>query len=110
MSNQQQQPTVGRIVHFHAGHDITDTIRQCTWPSNYPPGKPLAAIITDVNPRFDDDAWYAMADGGELPDQSMVVRLDIRYPGPEDPRPEYGPLYPYSETPKPGHWTWPPRT
>lgn len=103
----EQQPTVGRIVHFHAGHEITDTIRQRTYPSNYPVDQPLAAIITEVNPNL--DTLLAVKQSAHPEKPTGIVRLDVRYPGAEDLRPHYGPFYPYSETPKPGHWTWPPR-
>ena len=97
-----QQPSVGRIVHYHG--DGTE----------YPESQPIAAIITDVNPSFSDADWYAMGqsngDGGsDLPDQSMVVRLDIRWPDAAEPLPEWGTLAPFSDEPKPGHWSWPPR-
>lgn len=101
----EQQPTVGRIVHYYAGHWI-DHGFSAPYKSNYPPHQPLAAIITATELSLEDLEAFKRANNEA---NTRVVRLDVRYPGVADPWPTYGPLYPYSETPKPGHWTWPPR-
>lgn len=85
-----QQPTVGRIVHYSTtgwntfeGEPLRDV------------GKVLGAMITEVK----DDEGH--------------VDLDIRYPKSvceehiTEEQVTVG--YPYSETPRPGHWNWPPR-
>ena len=102
-------PTVGRIVHFHAGHDIESKFGHGTEhiPSEYPADKPLAAIITDVEPDF--NTLLAVKQALHPEKVTGLARLDVRYPGVQDPLPDYGPWYPYSETPKAGHWSWPPR-
>lgn len=78
-----QQPSIGRIVHYtRLGTGINGQ------PGNYE-GETVPAIITAL---FEDGA----------------VALKIFYYYVEDPW--HTDAYPYSETPKPGHWTWPPRT
>ncbi|MFW0772515.1 hypothetical protein ACLRGI_05050 [Paenarthrobacter nitroguajacolicus] len=93
-----QQPSVGRVVHFH-GHE-------------HPLSQDVAAIITEVDPQLCNDQWYEMSGIGEdYADRSMVVRLKILWPEREEPigSANLGHLYPFSEEPKLGHWSWPSR-
>ena len=89
-----QQPSVGRIVHYTSkGWAATES------EPLHNTGKAYAAIITAVHNHGE----------GQLP----CVDLTIFYPKGvgEDflTRDEVELGYPYSETPKPGHWNWPPR-
>lgn len=71
----QQQPTVGRIVHYHS---------YGTPGGEYLP-EARAAIITEVT---GNTVGVAV-----LNPTGMFFKQDL----------------PYAPTPKPGHWTWPPR-
>ncbi len=79
----QQSPSVGRIVHYHS---------YGTPGGEYEP-LPRAAIITEV--------------GGSDPrvEVSGVVGLCVLNPTGQFLNRDV----PYSETPKSGHWNWPPR-
>lgn len=84
-------PTVGRIVHYQPMPQ-TENDRYLSWTTERD-GQPWAAIITRV-----------------LPDGR--VNLDLRKPiGMDDERldPASPGIYPFAETPTPGHWNWPPR-
>lgn len=76
----QPSPTVGRIVHYHPPQDPDCAV-------------PWAALVTAVNPR-----------GLHEPDGSISAAVYL----PSGTATGY-PHIPYSETPKPGHWSWPPR-
>lgn len=71
--------TVGRIVHVYA--DDFETEDQIH-------GGPIAAIITEVLP--DDKAYLCIFPPRQLPGYPRNA-------------------VPYSDTPKAGCWTWPPR-
>jgi hypothetical protein len=78
-----QQPTVGRIVHYQSFG---------TPGGEYLP-KPRAAIVTDVPEANHPDAAAGKVGLCILNPTGMF----------------FNPSVPYSETPKPGHWNWPPR-
>lgn len=80
-----QTPTIGRIVHYHS---------YGTPGGEYLP-EPRAAIITVV-----------CEDTPDLADPEVLhVGLAVLNPTGMF----FNQLVPYSETPKAGHWTWPPR-
>lgn len=76
-----QAPSVGRIVHYYG-------------ESEEYAGQPIAALVTEV-----DDEDLALA------------RLHIFWPLHQEPikAENFGHVYTFSETPTPGHWSWPPR-
>ncbi|WP_461169279.1 hypothetical protein [Arthrobacter sp. Z1-15] len=76
-----QAPSVGRIVHYYG-------------ESEHYAGQPIAALIVEVD---DESTEHA--------------RLNIFWPLHEEPIKEEnrGSIYTFSEDPKPGHWSWPPR-
>lgn len=80
-------PSVGRIVHFYP--DVAGT-----------PNEPLPAIITRVR-------WNEQSLG------LLRVRIKLMYDGSVRGALQYceGAILepPYSDEPKAGHWTWPPR-
>ena len=78
-----QTPSIGRIVHFYPAQGI---------PGG--PDGPWAAIVTAVNPR-----------GYNEPDGSISASVFL----PSGTAAGF-PCIPHSDTPKPGHWSWPPRT
>lgn len=80
-----QKPSVGRIVHYYepANRDAADY-------------EPNAAIIVEVYPE------------GTV---GLYVFPPLFFP-PDDKdhtKPAYKQHIHYSENPKPGHWSWPPR-
>lgn len=86
------RPTIGRIVHYmtkppswaaELGHPLPEVTR--------------AAIITEVG----SVAWF-----GEEGREALGVALNIFHPHGA----EVQQSVPFSPTPKPGHWSWPPRT
>lgn len=77
-----QIPTVGRIVHYQSFGT----------PGGEYSSQPRAAVITQVG-AFDHGF------GGN------AVGLCILNPTGQF----FNPSVPFSETPKPGHWNWPPR-
>lgn len=88
-------PSVGRIVHYTSLGDKDD---------KYPPPA-LAAIITAVLPIVEFGPHCLPL--AERPEENRVrISLHILY--------RTGMLNmddaPWSETPKCGHWNWPPRT
>lgn len=83
-----QTPSVGRIVHYHP---------LVTPQYKTPPG-PYAAIVTAVEPRVGEHA--------PLPEHKESIAATVLLPS---GTPMSYPLIPYSEHPKPGHWSWPPR-
>lgn len=80
------KPSVGRIVHYHR-LEVADG----------QPNGPFAAIITAVEPM----PYLAAV----RPDHTDSISATVFYPG---SMPSPNPFIPFSETPKPGHWSWPP--
>ena len=84
------KPTIGRIVHFHA------------WRGGPPDGDPAldtyAGIIVAIRS-------YLNAATGEMMPSTDV---DLCTLGPNSVYHNHA--VPFSETPKAGHWSWPPRT
>lgn len=79
-----QQPTVGRIVHYHSFG---------TPGGEYLP-EPRAAIVTQVH------------------DNSTVPEHGVPYVGLAVLNPTgmfFNEVVPFAQTPTPGHWGWPPR-
>ena len=77
------KPTVGRIVHYTPKDHEDGLTRTGPW----------AGIVTEV---FEDSR----------------ARLQLFTPITQFEEPVWGEMpgvYKYSETPKPGHWNWPPR-
>lgn len=77
-----QVPTVGRSVHYQAYGT----------PGGEYPSVPRAATITQVVPSG--------VEGG-VPTVGLAIFNPTGM--------FFNPDVPYSETPKPGHWNWPPR-
>lgn len=77
----EQKPTVGRIVHYHS---------YGTPGGEYLP-EARAAIITEV--VTNSDSYPDRTALAVINPTGLFFREDV----------------PYSPTPKPGHWTWPPR-
>jgi hypothetical protein len=79
----EQKPSIGRIVHYQSHGS----------PNGQHPSEPRAAVITAV--RTD----------GTAPESAGFVDLCVLNPT--------GMYFdrgtPFSETPKAGHWNWPPR-
>lgn len=77
-------PTVGRIVHYHP------------WVHEAPVKRPLAALITQVeplaaHPTADEEGWkVSLRIFSTATDRWMEDAL-------------------FSSEPKPGHWSWPPK-
>jgi hypothetical protein len=81
-----QSPSIGRIVHYHS---------YGTPGGEYLP-EPRAAIITAID---QSDMPYATAIG------DTTVALAVLNPTGMF----FNQTVPFSEEPKPGHWSWPPR-
>lgn len=80
----QPQPTVGRIVHYQAHGS----------PNGQHKSLPRAAIVTET-----------AAENPELYTDPMTIGLCVLNPTGQ----YFNRETPYSETPKAGHWSWPPR-
>lgn len=81
-----QKPSVGRVVHYHSYGT----------PGGEYKSEPRAAIVTQANVPTKADPF------GE---ETTVVHLCVL-------NPEglfFNRFVNYSEEPKPGHWSWPPR-
>jgi hypothetical protein len=74
-------PTIGRIVHYQTYGT----------PGNEHVPEPTAAIVTGVKPMF---GRHGRADLCVFYPNGLSYKLDV----------------PVSDTPKPGHWNWPPRS
>lgn len=94
-----QKPSIGRIVHYH--HETPVGLRK----EPVMVLKTFPAIITDVK----DSTALVQNEPGIAMMPTIEVGLQIFgcYYG-QDPMPARE-SYPYSETPKAGHWSWPPR-
>jgi len=79
-----QTPTVGRIVHYYPLQN----------PAYKTPPGPYAAIVT------------ASAVDLQLPETEACIAAMVLFPS---GNPIGHHCIPFSETPKPGHWSWPPR-
>ena len=80
-----QQPSIGRIVHYHSYGS----------PGGEFKPEPRAAVITEVGHNGISYNFEATGEGGlaVLNPTGMFFNRNV----------------PYSEIPKPGHWSWPPR-
>lgn len=77
------KPSIGRIVHYQAYGTPVDPSGKAA----YKP-EPRAAIVTEVCDDSNEAVGLAV-----LTPQGMFFNRSV----------------PYSEEPKPGHWSWPPR-
>jgi hypothetical protein len=80
-----QKPSIGRIVHYQAYGT----------PGGEYPSVPRAAVITEV----------FKPGPSEAAEPTMVVGLCVLNPAGV----YFNRCVPFSETPKPGCWSWPPR-
>lgn len=89
------QPTVGRIVHYKHSEEQGVVV----------PSFPRAAIITQV--------WgqTALLGGWEPGDVEPVAEFkgEVGLAVVNPSGMSFVPRVPYSEEPKPGHWSWPPK-
>lgn len=108
-----QKPTVGRIVHYthaHAtGHELSG------YPDPYPEVdiNTHAAIVLDV-PNYPGEENYAVLHVlpklvRKIAPENGVEIYSEKLETPPEPAMSWGRGIPFSETPKPGHWSWPPR-
>lgn len=81
-----QQPSIGRVVHYQPQPDPS-------YGENRRTGQPWPAMITEIR----ESGFVRLKIF--TPTDQQEDELDPRHPG----------MYPYSETPAPGHWSWPPR-
>jgi hypothetical protein len=80
-----QKPSIGRIVHYHSYGT----------PQGEYEGLPRAAVITEVDEDYGPSSLLSRRVGlAVLNPTGMFFNQNV----------------PYSEDPKPGHWTWPPRS
>lgn len=83
------KPSVGRIVHFHTAHELP-TVCGCPLCAGNPvivPGPPLAALVLRCGPDGEEVTLKVF-----YPDGSETLQTNV----------------PFSEEPKPGHWSRPP--
>lgn len=79
-----QWPAIGRVVHYRS---------YGTPGGEYLP-EPRAAIITELAPEGTESAAQGVVGLAILNPTGMFFNTSV----------------PFSETPKAGHWSWPPRT
>jgi hypothetical protein len=91
---EKMKPSIGRIVHYQAFGT----------PKGEYPSVPRAAVITQV--------WEQTAlvggDDDESEEATLTGEVGLAILNPTGMF--FQPKVPYSETPKPGHWNWPPRS
>lgn len=83
----EQQPTVGRIVHYQS---------YGTPNGEYTP-QPRAAVITEIDPP-QQDISDGFRDGHPVTVGLCVLNPTVMF---------FKQHVPYSPEPKPGHWSWP---
>jgi hypothetical protein len=81
-----QKPSVGRIVHYQSFGT----------PGGEYTSQPRAADITQVHETHADGLPFA-----GTPDVGLCIKNPTGL--------FFNERVPYSDTPKPGHWNWPPR-
>jgi hypothetical protein len=84
----EQKPSVGRVVHYQSHGS----------PNGQHKSEPRAAIITSVREDIGKE-------GSAGPGRDGFVDLCVLNPSGM----YFDRATPYSETPQPGHWNWPPR-
>lgn len=92
---QVQQPTVGRIVHYQAYGT----------PGGEYPSVPRAAIVTQV--LVETPLMGGSEVGDDEPEAVFKGKVGLAILNPTGMF--FNPSVPYSEEPKPGCWSWPPR-
>ncbi|MET4095125.1 hypothetical protein [Arthrobacter sp. UYCu712] len=101
-----QQPSVGRIVHYHSYGTPGGEFRP----------EARAAIITAVHwsDTADGEDWQGIEQGVEQPDSEIreapdyIDSISLAVLNPTGMF--FNENVPFSDVPAPGHWSWPPRT